>query len=116
MVTVEKRKKWNYKDTSSQQFSKYVDKINSIHPTMTEQYPGQFQPGSLAQPLTHKQAVQQFAMQQAMQQAAVQAPMGAMMQMNPMLSQMNPMVGIPPVPTPISGFVGVPQYNPYMRH
>lgn len=37
------RKKSNITESSSSQFNKYVDSINTLHPTPVEQYPGQFQ-------------------------------------------------------------------------
>ncbi len=109
MIDIEKRRKWNYNETSAQRYEKYVSKMNMVHSTPTEMYPGQFQMPVVHAPRTPQEARQLIQMQ---------------MEMEAQMNRVNPYTGrpvgvpgyiapfIPPTP---AGFIGAPMYSPYGR-
>lgn len=107
MVDADKRKKWNYSDSSSAQYAKYLDKMNTMHPTQTEQYPGQNLFQFSRAPRSRKEAQQMMAQQQLLEYAQQQRN----------LQQLGrqPVYGMPSIPQTPMGFVGVQQFDPYGR-
>lgn len=104
------KKKQNYKESSSTQFSKYIDKINTMHPTPDQMYPGQ-----LADEVRYNQqsayadikALKRMQEQQLRQQLTDVNRMSNMAMRD--LSNLSALGSN----TPPQGYLGVPQYDPY---
>lgn len=109
MIDIEKRKKWNYNDSSSKQFEKYVNKMNTVHNTPTEQYLGQFPLSGLVSPRNPQEANIMLKQQQMYQSYGYSMlPQG----MSVPMQQYNPSMGyvVPQVPQTPMGFLGIDQY------
>lgn len=108
------KKKQNYKETSSAQFSKYIDKINTMHPTPNQMYPGQFADEarySQQDAYTDTKALKRMQAQQLHQQLTDVNKMSHITMQDPSNIQRN--LSMLDSNNPPQGYLGVPQYNPY---
>lgn len=99
-------------ETSSAQFNKYIDRMNSLHPTQTPQYPGHMQPMSRKDAL-RAQMEQQMLMQMQMQSMSQQQMLQQQMLMQPNAQQMQQqMMASRKVPSgPPRGFIVGPGFK-----